>query len=172
MSAVSYRIDPQGSGSDLRFRFARRVEPGPQLRFGPARNMNPNLNIGSGSCANLVQHVREPDHGQSTKFHCKHCRHGSAYWPPISEIRRSKAWRCREAEVDNGNAWETLDAEVAFGPIDGIMVLEGRGRGRQRKKEGGINADEEGDECTQRKAAGEHDGELIADLRTGFVLCS
>src|SRR5712691_7577925 len=115
----------------LRFRFAKGVEPGP--------NMDPNLNIGSGSCANLVQHVREPDHGQSTKFYCKHCRHGSAYWPPISEIRRSKAWRCREAEVDNGNAWETLDAEVAFGPIDGIMVLEGRGRQRKKEKEGGIN---------------------------------
>ena len=39
------------------------------------------------------------------------------------------------------------------------MVL--KGRGRQRKKEGGINAGEEGDECTQRKVAGEHDGELI-----------
>jgi len=76
--------------------------------------------------------------------------------------RRGKAWRCREAKVDNRNAWETLDAEVAFGPIDGIMVLEGRGG--QRKREGGINADEEGDECTQRKVAGEHDGELIAVL--------
>ncbi len=30
-----------------------------------------------------------------------------------------------------------------FGPL---IVLEGRGR--QRKKEGGTNADEEGDECT------------------------
>jgi len=44
--------------------------------------------------------------------------------------RRGKAWRCREAKVDNRNAWETLDAEVAFGPIDGIMVLEGNGKGR------------------------------------------
>jgi len=43
-----------------------------------------------------------------------------------------------------------------------LTVLEGRGG--QRKKEGGINADEEGDECTQRKVAGEHDGELIAVL--------
>jgi len=60
-----FGIDPWGSGSDLRFRFTQGVEPGPQLRFGLARNTNPNLNIGSGSCANLVQHVREPDHGQS-----------------------------------------------------------------------------------------------------------
>ena len=33
--------------------------------------------------------------------------------------RMGKAWRCREAKVDNGNAWEALDAEVTFGPIDG-----------------------------------------------------
>src|SRR5260221_973934 len=61
--------DPhRGSGSDLRFRFAKGVEPGPQLRFGPARNTDPNLNIRSGSCPNLVQHVREPDHGQSRSW--------------------------------------------------------------------------------------------------------
>jgi hypothetical protein len=54
------RVRTPGSGSP------KVVEPGPQLRFGPARDMNLNLNIGSGSCANLVQQVREPDHGQST----------------------------------------------------------------------------------------------------------
>ena len=31
--------------------------------------MNPNLNIGSGSCPNLVQNVRKPDHGQSKYNH-------------------------------------------------------------------------------------------------------
>jgi len=37
------------------------------LNRGPVLpgSMNPNLNIGSGSCPNLVQNVREPDHGQS-----------------------------------------------------------------------------------------------------------
>jgi len=33
--------------------------------------MNPNLNIGSGSCPNLVQNVREPDHGQSSRHWMK-----------------------------------------------------------------------------------------------------
>ncbi len=46
-----------------------------------------------------------------------------------------------------------------FGPL---IVLEGRGR--QRKKEGGTNAGEEGGECTQRKVAGGLDGGLIAVL--------
>jgi len=55
--------------------------------------------------------------------------------------------------------WDAVAPRSLFGPL---MVLEGRGR--QRKKEGGINADEEGDECTQRKVAGEHDGELIAGV--------
>ena len=59
--------DPRGSGSDLRFRFAQPAEPGAQVRFGSARSMNPNLNIWSGSGANPVHRVREPDRGQSIR---------------------------------------------------------------------------------------------------------
>ena len=73
--------------------------------------------------------------------------------------RRGKAWLCREAKVDNGNTWETLDAERRFCPF---TIPEGRKR--QRNKEGDTNADEEGDERTQRRFPGEHDGELIAGV--------
>ena len=43
----------------------------PDLSWGPVlpRWMNPNPNIGSSSCANPVQKVREPDHGQSSCGH-------------------------------------------------------------------------------------------------------
>ena len=41
------------------------LNPDPQVRFGPLRWVNPNLNIGSGSGANPVHQVHEPDHGQS-----------------------------------------------------------------------------------------------------------
>ena len=56
-----------GSGSDPRSRFAQPAEPGAQVRFNSARSMNPNLNIGSGSGANPVHRVREPDRGQSIR---------------------------------------------------------------------------------------------------------
>ena len=50
-----------------------------------------------------------------------------------------------------------------------LMVQEGRGR--QRKREGGIEADEECDEGIQRKVIGEHDGELMAGIWEGKWAC-
>ena len=47
---------------------AQPVEPGPPGKFSPTRWMSPNLNIGSGSGANPVHQVREPDHDQFIQF--------------------------------------------------------------------------------------------------------
>lgn len=41
------------------------IEPGTQWRFGPAICTHLDLNIGSGSCVNLVCNVRVPDRDQS-----------------------------------------------------------------------------------------------------------
>jgi hypothetical protein len=42
------------------------LNPDPSKGSGPAICMNPDLNIGSGSCVNPVHGVREPDRGQSS----------------------------------------------------------------------------------------------------------
>ena len=54
--------------------FPNLLSPDPQVRFGPARWMNPNLNIGSGSGATVHQ-VCEPDHGQSMAHACRKFLH-------------------------------------------------------------------------------------------------
>jgi hypothetical protein len=74
-----FRIDPQGSGSgsDLTFTFTQGVEPGPQLSFCQARNTN--LNIGSGSCENMLPHVSKLDHGRSTS----HPKPHTQQWPNL-----------------------------------------------------------------------------------------
>ena len=51
------------------------LNPDPQVRFGLARWMNPNLLIGSGSGANPVHQVCEPDHGQSMAHACRKFLH-------------------------------------------------------------------------------------------------
>ena len=54
--------------SGLRSGFAQDVEPGPQLGYGSYQTHEPNPNIRSGSGADPVRQVHEPDHGQYPKL--------------------------------------------------------------------------------------------------------
>jgi hypothetical protein len=77
--------------------------------------------------------------------------------------RRGESLAVQGLQGGQGRHWEhTGDSRRPRSLLGHLTVLEGRER--QRKKEGGTNADEEGDDCTQRKVPGpgEHDGELIA----------
>ena len=69
------RVRTSGSGS------CKMSDPDPSKGSGPAIFMNLNPNLGSGSCANPVRRVREPDRGQSTGGRSENtCGFGRVAW--------------------------------------------------------------------------------------------